>query len=178
MFIYCELRRHIGSLHRWWYIQKQPPEVFYKKDALNNFAKLTGKQIKFKARGLELYWKRLRHRCFPANFEKIYGTPILRHISGWLLLYITISECFMKASSSRPYHFNVFTGSLPSSTNFTWFILEYFVPNSFLEPGDKLVDKNPTSEIFECSDWPLECLIAHLVKCFVRTVVIYRCVLN
>ena len=44
------------------YFPKQPPEVFYKKGALKNFAKFLGKQkgqslflIKLRAEGLQLY---------------------------------------------------------------------------------------------------------------------------
>ena len=43
------------------YMQKQPPEMFFKKSVLRNFAKLTAKKTE----------KSLWHRCFPVNFAKI-----------------------------------------------------------------------------------------------------------
>ena len=51
-----------------------------KKDVLRNFAKFIEKrlcQCLFfkKVIGHQLYWKRLRHRCFPTNFEKFQRTP-------------------------------------------------------------------------------------------------------
>ena len=60
-------------------LQKQPQEVFYKKDGLKNFAKLTGKYLRQsllfnKVAGLRpatLLEKRLWHMCFHVNFAKI-----------------------------------------------------------------------------------------------------------
>ena len=62
--------------------KRQPPEVFYKKAALRNFTKFTGKhlcQCLFcdKVTGLTpatLLKKRLWHRCFPVNFAKFLKT--------------------------------------------------------------------------------------------------------
>ena len=48
--------------------QKQPPEVFCKK------------------RGLQIYLKRLWHRCFLENFAKFIRILFLQNTSGWLLL--------------------------------------------------------------------------------------------
>ena len=61
------------------YMQKQPPEMFFKKSVLRNFAKLTAKKpvpeslylIKLQAWPATLLKKRLWHRCFPVNFAKI-----------------------------------------------------------------------------------------------------------
>ena len=36
--------------------------------------------------GLQLYWKRLQHRCFPVNIAKFLRTPILKNIYQRLLL--------------------------------------------------------------------------------------------
>ena len=74
--------------------QKEPPEVFYKRSVLKNFAKFTGKylcQSLFfnKVAGLRpatLLKKRLWHRCFPVNFAKFLGTPFLQNTSGQMLL--------------------------------------------------------------------------------------------
>ena len=41
--------------------QKQPPEVFYEKNILKNFAKLTGKQL-------------CQNIFYPLNFEKVLRT--------------------------------------------------------------------------------------------------------
>ena len=78
------------------FIQKQPPEVSYKKDALENFAKFTGKylwQSLFfnKVAGLRsttLLKNRLWHRCIPVNFAKFSRTPFLQNTSEWVLLFI------------------------------------------------------------------------------------------
>ena len=75
-------------------VQKQPPEVFYKKGVLWNFTKFTGKylcQSLFfnKVAGLRpeiLFKKRLWHRRFSVNFVKFLGTPFLQNTSGQQLL--------------------------------------------------------------------------------------------
>ena len=64
------------------------PEVFYKKGALENFAKFTGTHLRRslffnKVADLQLLKWRLRHRCFGLNFCKIfrnnlfYRTPLI-----------------------------------------------------------------------------------------------------
>ena len=70
------------------------PEVLFKKDALRNFTKFTGKhlcQSLFfnQAAGLRpaaSFAKRLWHRCFPVSFAKFLKTPFLQNTSGRLLL--------------------------------------------------------------------------------------------
>ena len=77
-------------------IQKQPPEVFFKKGVLRSCAKFTGKHMcqSFslnKDAGLRpatLLKKRLWHRYFPVNFAKFLRTPFLQNTSGRLLLKI------------------------------------------------------------------------------------------
>ena len=74
--------------------QRQPPEVFYEKCVLRNFAKFIRKhlcQSLFfnKAAGPKpaiLFKKRLWHRYFPVNFAKFLKTPFLQKTSGRLLL--------------------------------------------------------------------------------------------
>ena len=53
------------------YVQKQPPEVFFKKGVLKNFANLTGK-----------------HLCWSLFLIKLQArrTPILKNICGRLLI--------------------------------------------------------------------------------------------
>ena len=76
-------------------IQKQPPEMFYKKGALKNFTKFTGKhlcQSLFfnKVAGLRratLLNKILWHRYFPVNFAKLLRTSFSQSTFGRLLLY-------------------------------------------------------------------------------------------
>ena len=53
--------------------QKQPPDVFYEKSALKNFAIFTGKR---------LYWRLFLNR----NIVKFLGGPILKKICERLLL--------------------------------------------------------------------------------------------
>ena len=77
------------------YRQKQPPEVFYKKGVLRNFAKFTGKYLCQSLffnkvaglRSLTLIKNKLWCRCFPVNFAKLLRTPFLQNASGRLLLY-------------------------------------------------------------------------------------------
>ena len=80
--------------------QKQPPEMFYKKVVLGNFAKFTGKHLCHshffnKVADLSpatLFKKRLWHRCFPINFSKFLRTPFLQNISGRLILIFPAFE--------------------------------------------------------------------------------------
>ena len=85
--IFRKLSRHLfqyRSSHQGWSI---------KKGVLRNFTKFTGKhlcQSLFfnKVAGLRpvtLFKKTLWHRCFPVNFVKFLGTPILQNTSGRLL---------------------------------------------------------------------------------------------
>ena len=68
--------------------------MLFKKDALRNFTKFTGKhlcQSLFfnQAAGLRpaaSFAKRLWHRCFPVSFAKFLKTPFLQNTSGRLLL--------------------------------------------------------------------------------------------
>ena len=53
-------------------IQKQPPEVFYKKAVLKNFAIFSGKH--------------LQDRCFPVNIAKFLRTLLLKNICERQLL--------------------------------------------------------------------------------------------
>ena len=74
--------------------QKHPPEAFYKKGVLQNYAKSTEKhqrQCLFfnKVAGLRpatLLKKRLWHSCFPVNFAKFSRTSFLQNTPGRLLL--------------------------------------------------------------------------------------------
>ena len=80
--------------------RKQPPEVFYEKGALKNFAKFTGKflcqSLVFnKVAGLRpvtLLKKRLWHRCFSVNFSKFLRTLFLQNTSGRLFLFLLIVD--------------------------------------------------------------------------------------
>ena len=64
-------------------LQKQPPEVFYKKGVLRNFAKFTEKHLCQRLflnkvagqRPETLLKKSLWHRSFPVNFGKFPRTP-------------------------------------------------------------------------------------------------------
>ena len=79
-------------------LQKQPPEVIYKKGVLENFTKFTGKHLcqslffnKVAGPGprpATLLKKRLWHRCFPVNFVKFPRTPFLTEHLQWLLLLL------------------------------------------------------------------------------------------
>ena len=65
-------------------LQKQPPEVYYKKGVLKNFAKFRRKHLCLTP--VTLLKKRPWHRCFPLNFAKFLRAPFLQNTSGRLLL--------------------------------------------------------------------------------------------
>ena len=51
--------------------EEQPPEVFFKKVVLTNFAKFTGKHL-----CQSLFFNRLYYRFFPVNFTEICRTTL------------------------------------------------------------------------------------------------------
>ena len=64
------------------FLQKQPPEVFYKKGVLRNFTKFAGKH-----QCQSLFFNKVAGvRCFPVNFAKFLRTAFLQNSSGQLLL--------------------------------------------------------------------------------------------
>ena len=69
-------------------VQKQPPEVFYKKDALRNFAKFTGKHLCQSLFLNKVVGLRLWHRCFHVNFRKFVRQTFLQNTSELLLLTV------------------------------------------------------------------------------------------
>ena len=84
-----------------WFVQRQPPEVFYKKGVLRNFAKFTGKHLCqslffHKVAGLRpatSLKKRLWYRCFPVNFAKFLRTPFVTEHLWWLfLIHLKVSR--------------------------------------------------------------------------------------
>ena len=78
------------------FAQKQPPEVFFKKEFLKNFTKFKGKHLCWsfffnKHLGLSpaiLLKKRLQQKCFSVNFVKFSRTPFLKNSSRRLLLFV------------------------------------------------------------------------------------------
>ena len=101
-------------------IQKQPPEVVYKKGVLENFTKFTGKHLCQSVffnkvvclRPATLSKKRLWHRCFPVNFAKFQGIPFLHNISRLLFLEIPIKD------DSEKYAYKLLFG--PNSVGPRW----------------------------------------------------------
>ena len=61
-------------------MQKQPPEGFFKKGAMRNFAEFTRKHLYRNP-----FW------CFLVNFAKFARTPFLQNSTGRLLLIIAVS---------------------------------------------------------------------------------------
>ena len=60
-------------------VQKQPPEVFFRKDVLKNFAYFTGKQLRWSLfnkvagpQACNFIKKRIQHRCVPVELENFY----------------------------------------------------------------------------------------------------------
>ena len=61
------------------FVQKQPPEVFFRKDVLKNFAYFTGKQLRWSLfnkvagpQACNFIKKRIQHRCVPVKLENFY----------------------------------------------------------------------------------------------------------
>ena len=77
----------------------KPPEVFYKKGVLKNFAKFTGKHLcqslffnkVASLRPTTSLKKRLWHWCLPVNITKCLRTPILKNIYERLLAFLKTS---------------------------------------------------------------------------------------
>ena len=70
-------------------IEKQPPEMFFKKRCSKKFRKIHRKTPvpgSLFYRPATLLKMRLWHRCFPMNFAKFLGTPFSLNTSGRLLL--------------------------------------------------------------------------------------------
>ena len=71
-------------------VDKQPPDVFYKRGVLKNVAKIREKHLCWSlvfhniscCRPSTLFKKRLWHRCFHVNFAKFSGTSFLKNFSG------------------------------------------------------------------------------------------------
>ena len=60
-------------------VQKQPPEVFFRKDVLKNFAYFTEKQLRWSLfnkvagpQACNFIKKRIQHRCVPVKLENFY----------------------------------------------------------------------------------------------------------
>ena len=60
-------------------VQKQPPEVFFRKDVLKNFAYFTGKQLRWSLfnkvagpQACNFIKKRIQHTCVPVKLENFY----------------------------------------------------------------------------------------------------------
>ena len=72
------------------FIQKQPPEVFYKKGVLRNLIKSTGKHM-CQSLFLNNYFikKETLAQVLSCKFCKISKSTFLQNISGRLLLFIT-----------------------------------------------------------------------------------------
>ena len=74
IFLLWDTRKNIYE-----FIKQQPPDVFYEKTVIKNYAKFTEKY---------LYWSLFRHGCFPLNIAKFLRTTILeniweRMVAGW-----------------------------------------------------------------------------------------------
>ena len=64
--------------------QKQPPQVFCKKNVLKNFANLTGKHLCCSLFLIKL--QAFQHRFFPVKFVKFFIVPVLKNIRERLRL--------------------------------------------------------------------------------------------
>ena len=81
-------------------VQKQPPEVFYEKVVLNNFAYIHRETPVLESlfnkvavpKACNFIKKRLQHRCFPVNIAKYLRTPILKNIRQQLLFTVILTH--------------------------------------------------------------------------------------
>ena len=74
------------------------------KGVLENFGNFTGKYLCWslffnKVAGLQLYYRRLRQKCFPVKFVKFLRTPFLTEHLRWMLL-----ENLFRSSRERRLH--------------------------------------------------------------------------
>ena len=89
---FCTHRHSKNSIVTWKYNEQK---VFHKKAVLKNFAIFTGKHFFNKNAGLQalsFIKKKLEHRCFFANIEKLLRTPILKNICERLLLRVSLER--------------------------------------------------------------------------------------
>ena len=100
------------------YLQKQPPDVFYKKAVLKDSAIFTAKQLCWSlfnnAAGLQPFnfiEKRLQRKSFPVNIAKrLLRTPFSKKTCKRLLLYLgtTVFKNIVIRNLKKHNHFNVF----------------------------------------------------------------------
>ena len=100
-------------------LQKQSPEVFYKKCVLRNFATFTGKYLYQR-----VCFKALWHRCFPVNFAKFLKTLFFHRTPP-----VAVSELKKKLFKSQKCH--LITIGFSSKRILIHFIICYAVACSF-----------------------------------------------
>ena len=103
--------------------QEQPPEIFYIKTVLQNFAIFTGKHLYcsliFNKVAVK---KRLQQRCFPVNIAKCLKTPILKSICQRLL-----RGCFFVWNHSHHSPFSPVTLTVKTENTITnWLYLKAY----------------------------------------------------
>ena len=81
--------------------EEQPPDVFYQKGVLKNFAKFIGKHLCLGP--ATLLKKRLWYRCFPVSFVKFLRTCILWNTSGRL---VEVFNEELRIVISNDYYYN------------------------------------------------------------------------
>ena len=93
-------------------LQKQLPEVFYKKAVLKNFAIFTGKYLCWslfliKLQACNFIKKRFQHRCLPVNIAKFLKTANLKNIcrTAASVIFSSCSSC--KSCKSQNLNLNL-----------------------------------------------------------------------
>ena len=92
----------------WWKCQKQPPEVFYKKAVLKNFAIFPVTHLHLQSLFIK---KRFQHSCFPVKFTKFLKIPFLQNTPG---------DCFCAFWPINPFKVNV----AMQQTSIYWFLCD------------------------------------------------------
>ena len=73
-------------------IRSSHSQMFYKLGALKNFARFTGKYLRWSHFFIKFHKKWLKHRSFPWSLAKFLKTSFIQNISGRLLF----DRCFWK----------------------------------------------------------------------------------
>ena len=87
-----------------WFVQKQPPDLFCKKNVLKKFTNFTGKHLCwsfFFIKACNFIKKKLQQWRFPVKFVTFLRTSILKNIHKKLLLFVSLQNTL--ANSSREF---------------------------------------------------------------------------
>ena len=130
--------------------RSRSPEVFYKIGVPKNFAKFTGKRLRWSIfinkvagwRSGTLSIKRPRYSCFPVNFTKfLRAPPMAAFIVFWIGMYVFVKAQYFWNSNSYTLLFSI-SPKKTSRNYWNIFLVQiFFQEMSFTQEGDTLVSK-------------------------------------